>query len=122
MSVRDTGILRKRTHAHSGGAKDHNIKSYYISNSSTICLPTVLKQPQTSTEDLLIIGYQSHLFRDDEKAQLIDQGTHLIGWMGEESLKIDRLILLSPIPSLSPRRSPVHSDYYDSVSLLTTSI
>lgn len=61
----------------------------------SLCPSTVLKQPQTTTEDLLIIGYQSHLFRDDEKAQLIDQGTHLIGWMGDESLKIDRLILLS---------------------------
>ncbi|KAF5301084.1 hypothetical protein FQA39_LY10903 [Lamprigera yunnana] len=41
-------------------------------------------------EDLLVFGYACKLFRDDVKALYIDQGKHLIPWMGEESLNIDR--------------------------------
>uniref|UniRef100_A0A1Y1KDW5 SURP motif domain-containing protein n=2 Tax=Photinus pyralis TaxID=7054 RepID=A0A1Y1KDW5_PHOPY len=41
-------------------------------------------------EDLLVFGYACKLFRDDVKALYIDQGKHLIPWMGEDSLKIDR--------------------------------
>lgn len=43
-------------------------------------------------EDLLVFGYACKIFRDDDKARYIDQGKHLIPWMGEQSLKIDRLI------------------------------
>lgn len=42
-------------------------------------------------EDLLVFGYACKLFRDDEKALYIDQGKHLIPWMGNDALKIDRL-------------------------------
>ncbi|KAF5281900.1 hypothetical protein FQR65_LT14484 [Abscondita terminalis] len=41
-------------------------------------------------EELLVFGYACKLFRDDVKALYVDQGKHLIPWMGEESLKIDR--------------------------------
>lgn len=48
------------------------------------------KQPE-NPEDLLVFGYSCKLFRDDEKALYIDQGKHLISWMGDDKLKIDRL-------------------------------
>ena len=43
-------------------------------------------------ESLLIFGYQSKLFRDDEKAMYIDRGQHLIPWMGDNSVMIDRSV------------------------------
>ncbi|XP_019698836.1 splicing factor, suppressor of white-apricot homolog isoform X2 [Harpegnathos saltator] len=44
------------------------------------------EQPQ----ELLVFGYSCKLFRDDDKAKMIDQGKHLIPWMGDNTLKIDR--------------------------------
>lgn len=49
---------------------------------------------RNNLEDLLVFGYACKLFRDDEKAKEIDQGKHLIPWMGENSLKIDRYYTL----------------------------
>ncbi|XP_013914500.1 PREDICTED: splicing factor, suppressor of white-apricot homolog [Thamnophis sirtalis] len=40
--------------------------------------------------ELLVFGYACKLFRDDEKALQQEQGRHLIPWMGEASIMIDR--------------------------------
>lgn len=49
------------------------------------------EQPQ----ELLVFGYSCKLFRDDDKAKMIDQGKHLIPWMGDSTLKIDRSVPLT---------------------------
>lgn len=55
---------------------------------------TVTSRTQGSDEsdkaDLFVFGYACKLFRDDEKAEIIEKGSHLIPWMGDEKLKIDR--------------------------------
>ncbi|KAM6423521.1 splicing factor, suppressor of white-apricot homolog isoform 3-T3 [Liasis olivaceus] len=40
--------------------------------------------------ELLVFGYACKLFRDDEKALQQEQGRHLIPWMGDASIMIDR--------------------------------
>ena len=42
--------------------------------------------------DLYVFGYQCKLFRDNERALFIDRGKHLIPWMGNDSLMIDRSV------------------------------
>lgn len=47
-------------------------------------------KPKENFDDLLVFGYACKIFRDDEKALIIDQGKHLIPWMGDGNVKIDR--------------------------------
>ncbi|XP_036384479.1 splicing factor, suppressor of white-apricot homolog [Megalops cyprinoides] len=40
--------------------------------------------------ELLVFGYACKLFRDDERALYHEQGKHLIPWMGDKNITIDR--------------------------------
>ncbi|KAM6976010.1 LOW QUALITY PROTEIN: splicing factor, suppressor of white-apricot homolog [Tautogolabrus adspersus] len=40
--------------------------------------------------DLLVFGYACKLFRDDDRALYHEHGNHLIPWMGDKSIMIDR--------------------------------
>lgn len=42
--------------------------------------------------DLLVFGYACKLFRDDERALYHELGKHLIPWMGDKSIMIDRSV------------------------------
>lgn len=54
-------------------------------------------KPSEDLKDLYVFGYQSTLFRDDEKALYIEEGRHLIPWMGHENLMIDRSVELGSV-------------------------
>ncbi|XP_069941663.1 splicing factor, suppressor of white-apricot homolog [Cherax quadricarinatus] len=41
-------------------------------------------------DELLVFGYSCKLFRDNEKALFLDKGKHLIPWMGNSELMVDR--------------------------------
>lgn len=42
--------------------------------------------------DLLVFGYACKLFRDDERALYHEHGKHLIPWMGNKLITIDRSV------------------------------
>ncbi|XP_075158346.1 suppressor of white-apricot [Haematobia irritans] len=74
--------------------------------------PGILRKTTTISDaperhlDLLVFGYQAKLYRDDVKAREIDQGKHLIPWMGENNLKIDRYDVRGALYDLTPYEPP----------------
>lgn len=55
---------------------------------------TEVEEPsdKSRNEELFVFGYHCKLFRDDEQANMVDSGTYMIPWMGDEKLKIDRSV------------------------------
>ena len=65
-----------------------------MSTSRKRALPAVLstKKKDEDLQNLYVFGYECKIFKDDEKALYIEQGKHLIPWMGEANLLIDRSV------------------------------
>lgn len=53
------------------------------------------KVSNSQDSDFLIFGYTCKLYRDDQRADWINNGHHLIKWIGDhdEKLLIDRFVL-----------------------------
>ena len=49
-------------------------------------------QSEPNYDHLLVFGYQCKLYRDNEKAKIVNTGQQLIPWMGDNSLMIDRCV------------------------------
>lgn len=53
------------------------------------------KEGNNGHDDLLVFGYSCKLFRDNDKALYLEKGSHLIPWMGDDSVMVDRWVLAS---------------------------
>jgi len=42
--------------------------------------------------ELLVFGYACKVFRDDERALYHERGKHLIPWMGDKEITVDRSV------------------------------
>lgn len=68
---------------------EHNLEQKEYKNRPNV--RRVGEKDKRSREDnLLVFGYACNIFCDEEKAVFFDEGRHLIPWMGDESLMIDR--------------------------------
>uniref|UniRef100_A0A1B0G9T7 SURP motif domain-containing protein n=1 Tax=Glossina morsitans morsitans TaxID=37546 RepID=A0A1B0G9T7_GLOMM len=99
-----SGILRKVS-----GPTAGNTSSIVSSATTTTTATTIninVNQNESRQVDLLVFGYACKVFRDDVKALDIDQGKHLIPWMGDHNLKIDRYDVRGALYDLTPYEPP----------------
>ncbi|XP_030380743.1 protein suppressor of white apricot [Scaptodrosophila lebanonensis] len=111
-----SGILRKTgTAAAGGGGLGGGVAANVVASSTTSATmagstaygaaATALDARQPPVE-LLVFGYACKIFRDDEKARELDHGKHLIPWMGDVNLKIDRYDVRGALCDLSSFEAP----------------
>ncbi|XP_053543674.1 splicing factor, suppressor of white-apricot homolog [Ictalurus punctatus] len=62
----------------------------YRRGASKMDKPPKEESASSKYAELLVFGYACKLFRDDERAMYHEQGKHLIPWMGDNKLMIDR--------------------------------
>ena len=68
----------------------------------------------TNEDNLLVFGYACNVYCDDEKAVYLNEERHLIPWMGDESLLIDRFDGRLLLEDLSPFIAKGSTDQSDS--------
>lgn len=88
----ESGILRKTTTTAASKPSSHQHSNHHQNHHHHLYGAHGPNPNENRFDDLLIFGYACKIFRDDDKARYIDQGKHLIPWMGDNTLKIDRLI------------------------------
>ena len=70
-------------------------------------------------DNLLVFGYACNVYSDDEKAVYLNEERHLIPWMGDESLLIDRFDGRLLLEDLSPFISKSSAEQSDSTCALS---
>ena len=82
------------------------------------------QEQKEDLENLLVFGYQCKLFRDDEKAEYIEHGKHLIPWMGDNTVMIDRSVAYDAFGDFLnlPEKVPIYIFDLPYMSLLLRSV
>lgn len=65
----------------------------------------ILRKKENKDEELFVFGYSCKIYEDYEKSLYVDQGKHLIPWLGDDSLKIDRYVSVSTLFSYVKKNS-----------------
>ena len=79
-------LLRERQQMRSKQVKQQQQGSRF----SVQILAFIMAGASNLNEDMLMFGYACKLFRDNDKALFLDEGRHLISWMGDGQHTIGR--------------------------------
>ncbi|KAK8374710.1 hypothetical protein O3P69_016135 [Scylla paramamosain] len=74
------------------------------------------KEGNNGHEDLLVFGYSCKLFRDNDKAMYLEKGSHLIPWMGDNSVMVDRYDVRGALYDLSEAESGGGGDRWEGLT------